>query len=384
VKSTLMRRARLVPAIGALAVLVAACGSSGSSTSSAATTATTAAGTTAAGTTATTAASSSGTSATKSDMTACLMISNEGIDDHGFNAESWSALQEASKQYGISIKYLEESGSVTWATMGSEFVSEGCKFIVGEGFDTEEEIQTLAAANPSIKFALIDDSLTKSEPNAVSLVYQTQQAAFLAGYLSAGYSKAKAIGMFGNEPIPPVEDYLDGYYAGVEYYNKVNHASVKIIGWNPKTKTGEFMGSYTDTNKAQTIAAQELQQGADVIYPVGLPEAAAAAVKQAGGTSAGSVVWVDTDGCGAYPQYCDLQLTAVEKNITPSLFAVIKSAVDNKWKSGTYNGTLANDGVGLAPYHDFASKIPASLQKQVTALEAKIKSGAINPDPYSS
>jgi basic membrane protein A len=378
-----MKRAGCAAVIGVAALLAAACGSSSNSSSNATT------ATTSAATTATTAASSSattatptGTTATKSTLSVCVMVSSEGIEDHGFNQEAWSALQQAQKTDGVTIKYLEESGSVTWATMGSEFVSEGCKLIVGVSFDAEEEIQTLAKAQPDIKFALIDDTLTTAEPNAVSLVYETQQAAFLAGYLSAGYTKAKMIGMYGNEPIPPVEAYLNGFYAGVLYYNTANHTDVKTIGWNPKTKTGEFMGSFSDANKAQTIAAQELQQGADIIYPVGLPQAAAAAVKAAGGVSAGSVVWVDTDGCGSFPQYCNLQLTSVEKNITPSLYSVIQSDVSGQWKGGTYSGIIANDGVGLAPYHDFASKIPASLQAQVTSLEGKIKAGAINPDPY--
>jgi basic membrane protein A len=377
-----MKRVGGAAVIGVAAVLLAACGSSGSSSSNA-TTATTSAATTAStvGSSSTTAAPS-GTPAASSSLSVCVMVSSEGIEDHGFNQEAWSALQEAQKNFGVKIKYLEESGSVTWSTMGSEFVSEGCKMIVGVSFDAAQEVQTLAKAQPDIKFALIDDTLTTPEPNAVSLVYQTQQAAFLAGYLSAGYTKTKTVGMFGNEPIPPVEAYLNGFYAGVLYYNAANHTTIKTIGWNPKTKTGEFMGSFTDANKAQNIATQELTQGADIIYPVGLPQAAAAAVKAQGGASVGSVVWVDVDGCGSFPQYCNLQLTSVEKNITPSLYSVIESDVKGQWKGGTYSGLLANDGVGLAPYHDFASKIPASLQAQVAALEAKIKAGTVNPDPY--
>jgi basic membrane protein A len=331
------------------------------------------------GTAATASASTAG-----SKITACLMIEGTTVDDHGFNQEAWSALQEASKNYGVKIKYLLESGSVSFGTIGSEFVQEGCNFIVGEGFDTESTLQSLAPANPSIKFALIDDTFTTPEPNATALYYKTQQAAFLAGYLSAGYSKAKIVGELGNEPVPPVVDYLDGFYTGVMYYNKVNHASVKVIGWNAKKKTGEFMGSFTDENKSQTIASQELNQGADIVYSVGGQQGTAAAIQQAGGPSAGvSEVWVDEDGCDPYPSDCKDLLTSVEKNITPSLYAVLKSDITGSFKGGgEYLGTLADSGVGIAPYHDFASKIPAKLQAQVKALAAKVKSGAINPDPY--
>ena len=72
---------------------------------------------------------------------------------------------------------------------------------------------------------------------------------------------------------------------------------------------------------------------------------------------------MDQDGCGPYPSDCPDLLTSVEKNITPSLYAVLKSDVLGTFKgSGEYLGTLADNGVGLAPYHSFASKIPASLQ----------------------
>jgi basic membrane protein A len=284
----------------------------------------------------------------------------------------------------MSAKYLAESGSIDYSAIGSQFVSEGCNVIVGEGFDTANAIQTLAAANPSKKFVLIDDALSKPLPNAVSLVYKTQEAAFLGGYLAAGVTKAKMIGMFGNEPIPPVEDYLNGFYAGVQYYNTKHSASVKTIGWNPTSKTGEFMGSFTDTNKARTITQQELQQGADIVYGVGLPNTVAAAVAQSGGASAGNyMVWVDEDGCPPYPQYCSVQLTSVEKNITPSLYHVLQTVATGTWASGAYNGTLTNDGVGLAPYHDLASKVPASLNSEVQALKASVIAGTVNPDPYA-
>jgi basic membrane protein A len=218
----------------------------------------------------------------------------------------------------------------------------------------------------------------------VSLVYKTQEAGFLGGYLAAGVTKAKTIGMFGNQPIPPVEDFLNGFYAGVQYYNTKHGATVKTIGWNPTTKTGVFMGSFTDTNKAQTITQQELQQGADIIYGVGLPNAVAAAVQQSGGAAAGNyMVWVDEDGCAPYPQYCNVQLTAVQKNITPSLYDVLQTVAKNTFTSGTYSGTLKNNGVGLAPYHDLASKVPASLDAEVKALQASVIAGTVNPDPYS-
>jgi len=37
----------------------------------------------------------------------------------------------------------------------------------------------------------------------------------------------------------------------------------------------------------------------------------------------------------------------------------VTTAANGSFKGGNYIGTLANGGVQLAPYHDFASKVPA-------------------------
>ena len=49
-----------------------------------------------------------------------------------------------------------------------------------------------------------------------------------------------------------------------------------------------------------------------------------------------------------------------------------------------YIGTLANDGVGLAPYHDFESKVPAELNTKIEELKAQIIDGTITVESTNS
>ena len=53
------------------------------------------------------------------------------------------------------------------------------------------------------------------------------------------------------------------------------------------------------------------------------------------------------------------------------------SAANGTFKGGNYVGTLANGGVVLAPFHDFASKVPASLQTELAQVKSGIVSGSI-------
>jgi basic membrane protein A and related proteins len=370
------RRAAAAAGLAFAATLaVSACASSSSSSTAASGT----------GSSSTASGSSGGGATSDPSFSACIMISNTGIADHSFNQAAWAAMTEAKSKLGITVKYLEQSGTVDFSTIGAEFVQADCSMIIGVGFDTETTIDTLAKANPSIKFAVIDDTLTTPEPNAVSLVYETNQASFLGGYLAAGMSKSGTVGVYGNEAIAPVELYMSGYVYGAEYYNKVHGTKVKVIGWNPVSGSGQFVGSFTDVNQGKLITEAEIQQGADVIFAVAGPidEGTVEAMQAAGGPSAGYyTLWVDSDGCETNPSACGELLSTVQKNIQPSLYQVIQKTVTGSFPKGDYLGTLTDSGVGLAPYHQLAGKVPAALQTEITALEKAVAAGTIKVQAY--
>ncbi len=89
------------------------------------------------------------------------------------------------------------------------------------------------------------------------------------------------------------------------------------------------------------------------------------------------MMWVDTDGCVSAPQYCKYFITSVQKGIQTAVKTAVRTAAGGTFKGGNYIGTLANGGVALAPYHDFASKVPASLQSELTQVKQGIINGTI-------
>ena len=79
----------------------------------------------------------------------------------------------------------------------------------------------------------------------------------------------------------------------------------------------------------------------------------------------------DTNNPGVY-------LTSVLKRMDSTVMQVIKQAMDGSFKGGMIVGTLANDGVGIAPYHSFDSAVPAALKAEVEKIRAGIIAGSIN------
>ena len=59
-------------------------------------------------------------------------------------------------------------------------------------------------------------------------------------------------------------------------------------------------------------------------------------------------------------------------------FNAIKSVVDGTFEGGVTVGTLENEGVGLAPYHDFDAAVPAELKAQIETIKAGIVDGSVS------
>jgi basic membrane protein A len=313
------------------------------------------------------------------------MVSDTGgIDDRSFNASAWAGLQAAAKTLpGVEAKYLESKAASDYTPNINALVTDGCKLIVTVGFTLADATYTAAQANPTVDFALVDSTTTKPLPNVRPLLFATEQPSFAAGYLAAGMTKTGKAGTFGGLDIPPVTSFMTGFYQGIQYYNTQKSTTKTLLGWNAaKPSSSTFAGTFTDTAKGQTIASNFIQQGADMIFPVagGTGLGAAAAVKAANSPSS-AVIWVDSDGYYTAPQYRAQFLTTVVKGINIAVLDSCTILVNNQWTNTPFQGTLANKGVSLAPYHDWASKVPASLQSEVSQVEADIASGTITVKP---
>jgi basic membrane protein A and related proteins len=327
----------------------------------------------------------------KSGFLACEVTDTGGINDRSFNASAWAGLQVAkAADRSMKIEYLQSTSESDYVPNIATFIGRKCGIIVTVGFLMATATQQAAAKYPHQDFTIVDNQYTPAIKNVLALLYETNQDAFLGGYLAAAMSKTGKVGTFGGENIPTVTIYMDGWVAGVRYYDQLNHKHVVALGWTPtpgRAKTslagsGLFTGSFTNQADGRTDALSEIQQGADVIFPVAgsVGLGAAEAVKQNHGVT---MEWVDTDGCVSDPSYCPLFITSVEKGIVASVSHAVLLAASGSFKGGNYIGTLANNGVTLAPYHDYAKVIPASVQKELQTIKAGIVAGKISVNPNS-
>ncbi len=331
--------------------------------------------------------SSNSPSTSATGLKACMVTDTGGIDDRSFNSSSWQGVQEAQAAdpsqiaaYPTGIKYLQSTTQSNYVPNINAFVGDKCGMIVTVGYLMGPATETAAKAHPSQHFGIVDYNYTPVLKNVDGLLFDTVQDAFLGGYLAAGMTKTGKVATFGGEDFPTVTIYMDGFWDGVQYYNSQHHKSVKVLGWDEQTQKGAFTGDFTNQTKGETLTGTFLTEGADIIFPVagnvGLGAAKAVQDADSQGDNA-NMEWVDTDGCVSAPQYCKYFITSVEKGIQTAVKNAILTSVKGTFAGGNYIGTLANGGVTLAPYHDFASKVPAALQSELATIKTGIENGTI-------
>jgi basic membrane protein A len=119
-----------------------------------------------------------------------------------------------------------------------------------------------------------------------------------------------------------------------------------------------------------------VNQGADILFP------------GAGGAGLGGIqvavendlmfLWSDADGYYTLDaSFVPRLLTTVMKNIKTAVYEICLEHHSGSFTNAAYIGTIANGGVGLAPYHDLDAEVPAELKEEIADLEAQMKDGTL-------
>jgi basic membrane protein A and related proteins len=365
--------ALMTAAAAAASVLLAACGSSTSSAPSAN------------GASSSSSGNSTGTSGASASgkFLGCMVTDTGGINDRSFNASAWQGMQEAAAANpDVSVQYLQSTSQSDYVPNINTFIGRKCGIVVTVGFLMAQATQTAAQKNATDNFAIVDNAYTPPIKNVSALVFNTVQDGFLGGYLAAGMTKTGKVATFGGQELPTVTIYMDGFWDGVQYYNSKHGTHVQVLGWNEQTQKGSFTGDFTDQTKGQTTTQTFISEGADIIFPVaGNVGLGAAKAVQDADSAAGSdkvnMLWVDTDGCISAAQYCKYFISSVTKGIQAAVKHAVLAAQAGTFTGGNYVGDLQNGGVLLAPFHDFAGKVPSALQSELKQVQAGIENGSI-------
>lgn len=318
--------------------------------------------------------------AAESGIKVCQVTDAGGIDDKSFNATAWKGAERAAAELGAEAKYLESQQQTDYERNINAFLEDSCDLIVTVGFLLGDATAAAAEANPDQNFAIVDFAYDPGYANVEGLVFATEEAAFVAGYVAAGTTQTGKVGTFGGINIPPVTVFMDGFYYGVQYYNEVHGTNVEVLGWDPATQNGLFTGNFDSTDDGKTLGETLISEGADIIMPVAGPVGlgTAAAAREAGNVY---IIGVDTDWTESASNFADIILTSVLKKMDVAVFTAAKQVADGQFTGGLYVGTLENGGVDIAGFGQLDSLVSAQVKAELPDVRAKVIAGEVQTRP---
>jgi basic membrane protein A len=275
---------------------------------------------------------------------------------------------------------LESDEQADYQPNIDQCLEQGAEHVVTVGFELGDATASNAEANPEVLWTIVDFAYDPEIANVRGLVYQTDEAAFGAGYLAAGVSQSGVVGTYGGLNIPPVSIFMDGFARGVAHYNEVKGSDVAVLGWDVAAQDGTFTGTFDPADPTVRSTCETLlDEGADIILPVGgainLP--CGTAIQDRGIEAA--LIGVDQDAFLAAPEeYQDLWLTTIEKGITIQVTRSITDHAAGTWTPGVAVGNLENGGVGLSEFHSWEDRVPPELAAEVDQILADIASGTLS------
>jgi basic membrane protein A len=286
-------------------------------------------------------------------------------------------MDRAKADFGVTVNELTPTDASARGT-DLQLQAENADLVIGVGFSFATDAATIAAQNPDVLFAIVDDPMMNFDvtppepiaPNAAGLVFSEEQGSYLVGVAAALKSTTGSIGFIGGvSGIGLIEKFEAGYIAGAKSINPDIQVTSQYI-----TEFPDFDG-FQSPDRAKEIAAAMYSEGSDVIYAAaglsgsGMFQAAAEATE-----ATGTKVWgigVDSDQYNTVdPAVQEYVLTSMIKRVDNAVYAVTESVVNGTFTPGETRYDLAADGVGYATSGGFVDDIVDQLEAAKAAIIA--------------
>jgi basic membrane protein A len=306
-----------------------------------------------------------------------LVTDTGGVNDQAFNQLAWDGIQKASQEMGFQAKFIESRQPTAYEKNIDALAAEGYNVIITVGSLMGDATAVKAKQYPNIKFAIVDNAYADGGlTNVTSLMFAEDQVGFLAGVLAAGMSRSGFVCSVSSVKTPQSERYVTSFFGGAVWQAGTNMKMMNNY-INIKT-TNENVPSFDDSTQGKETALRLIGQGCDVVFGVGgnTVNGALLAAKENNLPAIGA----DVDEYNTYPEVQSALISSAMKNVDVAVYNYLNTVADGSVKAGISTATLQNGGVGLAPFHDWDSKIPADLKAQIQKASDGIKDGSITID----
>ncbi|MGL5414687.1 MAG: BMP family lipoprotein [Clostridium sp.] len=271
-------------------------------------------------------------------------------------------IMDARKELGVRPKIvllnIEDNDKAVNDTINKTSLDNNLVIILGGWL--KEAVKVSSRQLKARNFVIVDEVL--NEPNVKSIVYKSEEGAFLMGIVAGKESKKNNVGFIGGINDGEGERFLSGYVSGIKVSN--NKAYENILEYN----NIEYTEDFKNENKAYIKAKKLYNSGCDIIFHA--CGAAGKGVFRAAKETGNKALGVDVNESEVYPEYNNVILSSMVKRIDKSVIDACKEVKNGEFKCGIEN--LKKVGVSDG-YIDYSEDTKNKVSKKTLDMLMKYK-----------
>lgn len=287
---------------------------------------------------------------------AALLVSGN-VDDQGWNQYAYEGLQLIEEEHGWEIAYTESVSQSDQYDIIRSYANQGFDLIVGHGYEYEDALTRAANQYPDVYFLQIGGQAANGD-NLSSAIFADGHSGYLPGVFVAHMTETEKIGFVGAEAIPTVVTEFAAMRNAIEKTNP----DIEIIE--------SFTGSWVDVGAARETAIAQINQGVDIIIPIG--DAASIGVIEAALEEDIYVIGWSRDQRPLAPE---LVIASLEQRVDWAIVDFAEKILNDEYPGDNIKLGLDNGYIQFTHFLDF---VPDEYIEIVRETEEKIIDGEID------
>jgi basic membrane lipoprotein Med (substrate-binding protein (PBP1-ABC) superfamily) len=291
------------------------------------------------------------------------LLTPGSIADGGWNAGAYAGLEAIRDQLGADTRHVETRTPAEFEEGFRDFAQRGFALVFGHGFEYQDAAAKVGAEFPGTIF--ITTSGDTVRPNVAPMVFELEQATYLAGFLGARMSQTKKLGLVGGMDLPSIRSTFVAFRAGA-------------LAAQPEISVREvFIGNFDDTAAAREAALALLEEGADVLMHQANDAGRGVFRAVSDRAAAGARVFAfgtNRDQNGMAP---DVILASATLDIPAAFVEVARRVRDGGFTAAPLHLGMRDGIVAFVVNPALRDRIPAALQAELADLERRIRAGEL-------
>jgi len=291
------------------------------------------------------------------------LLTPGSIADGGWNAGAYAGLEAIRDQLGAEIRHVETRTPAEFEEGFRDFAQRGFALVFGHGFEYQEAAAKVGAEFPDTIF--ITTSGNTVRPNVAPMVFELEQATYLAGFLGARMSQTGKLGLVGGIDLPSIRSTFVAFRAGAQAARP--DIAVREV----------FIGNFDDTAAAREAALALLEEGADVLLHQANDAGRGVFRAVSDRAAAGARVYAFGTNRDQNDMAPDVVLASATLDIPAAFVAVARRVRDGAFTAEPLRLGMRDGIVAFVVNPALKERIPPALQAELAELERRIRAGEL-------